>query len=75
MELILRHWSSIGRTLREMPTRFHPLLYYPPEEAMGPDTPHEASDWCQGYLNLDKICRIPESNLPISCKFCNLFIG
>ncbi len=50
MELILRHWSSISRTLREMPTRFHPLLYYPPEEAMEPDAPHEAFDWCQGYM-------------------------
>ncbi|MCL2309222.1 MAG: YecA family protein [Proteobacteria bacterium] len=50
MELILRHWSSIGRTLHEMPTRFHPLLYFPPEEEVGADTPHEAEDWCQGYM-------------------------
>ncbi|MDR2016484.1 MAG: YecA family protein [Burkholderiales bacterium] len=50
MELILRHWSSVSRTLREMPTRFHPLLYFPPEEAMGPEAPHEAFDWCQGYM-------------------------
>jgi len=50
LELILRHWSSINETLHEMPTRFHPLLYYPPDEAAGPDTPHEAFDWCQGYM-------------------------
>ncbi|MDR2709730.1 MAG: YecA family protein [Burkholderiales bacterium] len=50
LELILRHWSSISRTLLEMPTRFHPLLYYPPEESAEPDVPHEAFDWCQGYM-------------------------
>jgi uncharacterized protein len=59
MELILRHWATIGDLLRDMPTMYKPILYTFEgsfEEEIPEGMPYEGHEWCLGFMTGVLMC-------------------